>query len=232
MTLTQSLAERQTRVWWIDHEPNAIKDVVNSIGELKCPKETAQRLDEIFVFETIGIDDSKDPAGIVEQIDVIIAQSGNAPDILFIDLNLDPKHDPGGVHIGREVALKLRDKLANTAVGIFTKAHLNPRDKIMFSADGFSALIEELSSVSKGMPQRDMTCEEWLNLFKTMRKTRRGPGFSLSELGNEPQNVSWRQGYPKSRSVSFRKAAPMLARLASFCLETAETRVVGGFPAG
>jgi hypothetical protein len=155
-------------------------------------------------------------------------------DLVLVDLCYGPHESEDSVENGVRVALHLREVFYPIPVGVYTKAPLLPRQRILISAEQFALMLENFTSMVEYTGK--LSCANWINAFEKVvlearERASQFPRFQ-SAVPFGPQS-KWAEGQPKSTSPAFRTYAPILVNLALEHVhdisEVVLTQLGGGF---
>src|SRR6266571_422872 len=123
MNMTNSQDNRQLVVW-LDHDPQALEEVLSRITQLKRNQKDRRSLQDVFHFIRLIV-----PAGsdlISRAHDELLKSCGRLPDLLLVDLTFGSHESEAAVETGRDLASALAERLVSVPVGVYTRYRLSP----------------------------------------------------------------------------------------------------------
>jgi hypothetical protein len=208
---------RKPIIVFVDHEKTSLNDVIKGIGKQKRSLSTMKPVRDSC--ELIGVLVNDTPRNtLCARAKKKIDTATSRVNLILVDLSFDrDSRESKSVEYGRELALGLKEHFKGTAVGVYSKYPLYPRDRAIISAEGFALVLESVGEMFDEKSSYALTGDVWFNLFdKAIETTREAfsnatPPHALSVPN--PQ-AKWAEGHPAHRSRSFIEAAPKLADLA------------------
>lgn len=233
--MTETINNSKPTIVFVDHEDESIKEVIGKIGFPKRARSTMERVSESCELIPALVN-AVPRDSLFDRVVNKITEVSSKQDLILVDLSFDDEsRESKSVEYGRDLALRLKDHFKRSAVGVYSKYDLSPRDRAFISSDGFSLVLEEIRKMYDG--SRSLTGDAWYDLFKVAIERAR-KAFALATpphalaLANE--KARWVDGHPIHRSRGFIEAAPKLADLALEWLpnkpaEVFLTELGGGF---
>jgi hypothetical protein len=185
-----------------------------------------QKLEELYDFRSIVVSPGDN---LQEHAYKAIEDLHNNADIILIDLSFGSHKLPEEVFIGRELASHLARKFQKSAVGVYTRFPIGPRESSIISSDQFAVVLEDVRNAYEGPQNLRLQGDDWHSLFqKILRDAQsRARAFPPSlTMGYGRGITRWAIGQPRNRSVSFRRAACNLVDRALDWLDPAPTEII------
>ncbi len=219
---------------WLDHDAKLLDRVVSAVRKVSLTRTDLKTLGELYDFRQIIIR-AEDRGVLLESARMAIEEIPGTPAVILVDLSFSGHKLPEDVLIGRELAIGLTREFQKTAIGVYTRMRLGPRESSIVSSDGFAVVLDDMNAALEGDDRTRIQGEDWHSLFQKIISNSQGRMMPAVLKARYGRGVTrWAPGHPSNKSLSLSHIALSLTDLALDWLDPAPSQITisqmgGGF---